>query len=91
MKVLSEEKSKLLAERNGWPLAYAQGNVEGEIARHSGKAISRHAMVGIDDYAQGFRAGYFERQNPGRPQQGARLGNAEVSATSTNYLRKVAQ
>ena len=63
MKVLSEEKSKLVAERNGWSLDYAKGNVEGETMLRSGKPLSMYALVGIDDYARGFRAGYFERQN----------------------------
>lgn len=62
MKILSDEKSKWIAERNGWTLAYAEGHVEGETMRRSGKVLSMYALVGIDDYARGFRAGYFERQ-----------------------------
>ena len=64
MKVLSMEKSKLLAEQHGWSLVHAQGYIEGETSRRLGKAPARHILVGIDEYALGFRAGYFERQNP---------------------------
>jgi hypothetical protein len=59
MKVLS--KVNVLAERNGWSIARAQGFVDGEIARRRGAAPSVFARVGIDDYSQGFRAGYYER------------------------------
>jgi hypothetical protein len=59
MKVLS--KVNMLAERNSWSVARAQGFVDGEIARRRGGAPSIYARVGIDDYSQGFRAGYYER------------------------------
>lgn len=64
MKVLSTEKSKLVAEQNGWSLVHAQGFVDGETSRRLGKTPALCTLVGIDDYALGFRAGYFERQNP---------------------------
>ena len=63
MNVLSTERSKQLAEQNGWSLAYAQGKVDGETFRRLGKAVAPHARVGIDEYSLGFRAGYFERKN----------------------------
>jgi hypothetical protein len=63
MKVLSTERSKLLAEQNGWSLAHAQGFVDGETSRRLGKTPTLSALVGIDEYSMGFRAGYFERQN----------------------------
>ena len=59
MKVLS--KVNLLAQRNGWSIAYAQGFVDGEMSRRRGGAPSTYARVGIDDYSLGFRAGYYER------------------------------
>jgi hypothetical protein len=59
MKVLS--KVNLLAQRNGWSLARAQGFVDGEISRRRGAAPSAYARVGIDEYCLGFRAGYYER------------------------------
>ena len=63
MKILSKEKVKVLAEKNGWSLAQAQGYVEGETFRRRGKTPSTYAQVGIDEYCRGFRAGYYERQN----------------------------
>jgi len=59
MKVFS--KVHVLAKRNGWSIARAQGFVDGETARRRGAAPSIYARVGIDDYCLGFRAGYFER------------------------------
>ena len=77
MKVLSTERSKQLAELHGWSLAYAQGSVDGETSRRLGKAPALHALVGIDEYSLGFRAGYFERQNldtrAARPETPARV------------------
>lgn len=59
MKVLS--KVTVLAERNGWSMARAQGFVDGEVSRRRGAAPSTYAQVGIDDYCLGFRAGFYER------------------------------
>ena len=59
MKVLS--KVNVLAERNGWSIARAQGFVDGEMARRRGTQPSTYARVGIDDYCTGFRAGYYVR------------------------------
>ncbi len=64
MKVLSKEKSKVLATRNGWSLAQAEGYIDGESFRRRGKMPSMYAQVGIDEYCLGFRASYYERQNP---------------------------
>jgi hypothetical protein len=64
MKILSEQKSRSLAEKYGWSLDFAQGFVKGESSRRSGARLSPYAMVGLEDYCLGFRAGYFERRNP---------------------------
>ena len=69
MKILSNEKSKVLAERNGWSLAQAEGYVDGEIFRRRGKTPSNYAQIGIDEYCLGFRAGYYERKTIERPNQ----------------------
>ena len=61
MKILSREKFKVLAEKNGWSLAHAEGFVDGESFRRRGKRPPNYVLIGIDDYCQGFRAGYFER------------------------------
>ncbi|HTD89481.1 MAG TPA: hypothetical protein VK663_02375 [Burkholderiales bacterium] len=55
----SQEKYKILAQQNGWSPAYAQGYVEGELARISDTKPAHYAVVGIDEYCLGFRAGYF--------------------------------
>ena len=62
MHYLTKEKTKVLAERNGWSLAHAEGYVDGEASRRRGLKPSKHAQIGIDEYSQGFRAGYYERQ-----------------------------
>jgi hypothetical protein len=64
MKVLSKEKFKVLAEANGWSLDHAKGYVDGETFRLRGKKPSNYVLIGIDEYCLGFRAGYYERQNP---------------------------
>ncbi len=64
MKLLSSEKFRVLAEVNGWSLAHAEGYVDGETSRRRGNPPSQYALIGIDEYSLGFRAGYFERQNP---------------------------
>ena len=63
MNVLSKAKIKLVAEKNGWSLAQAEGYIDGETFRQRGNTPSTYAQVGIDQYCQGFRAGYYERQN----------------------------
>jgi len=59
MRFLSKEKSKVLAEQNGWTLARAEGYVDGERSRRRGTVPSRYILIGIDDYCLGFRAAYF--------------------------------
>jgi hypothetical protein len=63
MKILSEQKSRALAEKNGWSLEFAQGFLKGQYSRQCGARLSTYGTVGLDDYCLGFRAGYFERQN----------------------------
>ena len=64
MKVLSEEKVKVLAEKNSWSLNHAEGYIEGETFRRRGMTPSMYAQIGIDEYSLGFRAGYYERRDP---------------------------
>ena len=61
---LSKEKVKVLAERNGWALGYAEGYVDGEYQRRRSNPIAQYAAVGIDEYSLGFRAGYYMRKGP---------------------------
>ena len=58
------KKSKALAEEMGWTLERAEGYVEGERYRRRRLALSEYHKVGIDEYALGFRAGYFKREKP---------------------------
>ena len=62
-KSLPKEKSRLLVEGHGWTTAYAQGFVDGEYHRRRGEPLGAYHTVGIDEYASGFRAGYFQRKN----------------------------
>jgi hypothetical protein len=48
----------------GWTMDRAAGYLEGQRYRQSGLELSAYLLVGIDDYARGFRAGYFERDDP---------------------------
>ena len=61
MKLLFDETLKMLAEKHGWSIARARGHIEGETFRRLGTVPSTYALVGIDDYGLGFRAGYFVR------------------------------
>ena len=39
--------------------AYTNGVADGQSARAVGSALTLYLQVGIDDYARGFRAGFF--------------------------------
>jgi len=63
-KFLIKQNSKILAQQNGWSTAYTEGYLEGRYHRRLGKQLSTYVRVGIDEYPLGYRAGYFERNNP---------------------------
>ena len=69
--VVFKEKSQVLAEQYGWPLPSAKGYVDGETFRKRHKTPPLHAIVGIDDYSEGFRAGYYRRPVSERALSGA--------------------
>ena len=46
--------------------AYANGVADGQSARAGGSALTLYLQVGIDDYAIGFRAGFFGQLNHAR-------------------------
>ena len=48
MKVLFKERPKVLAEKNGWTIAQAEGYVDGQVSRERGKAPPKYALVGRD-------------------------------------------
>ena len=43
----------------GPSVPYASGVADGQSARAAGSALTLYLQVGIDDYARGFRAGFF--------------------------------
>jgi hypothetical protein len=59
MKMLSEEKVKVLAEKYGWTATYLEGYISGKNARRRGLVPSTFQMIGIDEYCLGYRAGYY--------------------------------
>lgn len=42
-------------------LGYAEGFTAGQLARIRGLGLTPYHEVGIDDYAKGFRAGFFNQ------------------------------
>ena len=46
-------------ENKGPSDPYASGVADGQSARAEGGALTLYLQVGIDDYARGFRAGFF--------------------------------
>ena len=56
-------------EPQGVP-AFVNGFTDGQAARAKNAALTAYLRVGIDDYAKGFRAGFFARSDlagaPGR-------------------------
>jgi hypothetical protein len=49
------------ANDNNVPAAFVNGFTDGQAARATNSALTAYLRVGIDDYARGFRAGFFER------------------------------
>jgi len=49
------------ANENSVGAAYANGLTDGQSARASNASLTAYLRVGIDDYARGYRAGYFAR------------------------------
>jgi len=82
------QHAEVLAQRNGWPIARAQGFLDGELARLRGAAPSIFARVGIDDYCMGFRAAYFVRSMSPRGGD-AHLWRLEISAAGIGKLEEV--
>jgi hypothetical protein len=96
MKILSEQKSRALAEKNGWSVEFAEGFLKGEYSRRCGASLSAYGTVGLDDYCLGFRAGYFERQSKAatraettaaqnRSAQNVRSGPVAAPSVATNF------
>ena len=60
MKDVFEEKSLELVEEMGWTMRRAEGYIDGETYRRRGQEISTYHKIALDEYAQGFRTGYYK-------------------------------
>lgn len=58
MKTLPKEEFRDLAARNGWSEAFAEGYLDGTAARRYGTQTPNHPLGNLDQYRQGFLAGY---------------------------------
>jgi hypothetical protein len=54
----SEQKEKLMQELPCTP-AFAEGYLDGKVCRTHGRELSRSFRFGLDEYAAGFRTGYY--------------------------------
>ena len=101
MKTYTERKSSVIAENNGWSADFTEGYLKGEYSRRSSVKLSSYAMVGLDEYCRGLRAGYFERKSPltarAQPQlskeqaaHGGRAGAAAASSSTTRFKQGLA-
>jgi hypothetical protein len=61
---VTEKIYKALSEKKGWSRNFAEGFLKGKYARVNNIGISPYGSVGIDDYSNGFRAGYYGRRAP---------------------------
>ena len=49
-----------LAKQKGWSFPYADGYLDGVDYRRRRMKPSHYLLIGVDDYAKGFRAGYSQ-------------------------------
>ena len=59
MSDLSSKKRDELVRELGWSLERAQGYLDGVEAQVAGQTLAPRHKVGMDDYAKGFRTGYY--------------------------------
>jgi hypothetical protein len=85
MKLISKEHIRALMEANGWSIERAEGYADGETHRGRGEKPSAYAQIGIDEYCQGFRAGFYERPSYPSPASFSDPGPARMT------LRKAAE
>lgn len=52
---------------NSWTSAFANGFTDGQAARVRNQALTAYIRVGIDDYARGYRQGFFDRGSSAAP------------------------
>ena len=58
MRILPKEEFRDLAAKNGWSEAFAEGYLDGTAARRYGKQTPGYPLGNLDEYRQGFLAGY---------------------------------
>ena len=58
MKTLPSEEFRDLAAKNGWSEAFAEGYLDGTSARRYGTQTPNYPLGNLDEYRQGFLAGY---------------------------------
>ena len=58
MKILPEEELRDLAATNGWSEGFAEGYFDGAAARRYGAQTPNYPVGDLDEYRQGFLAGY---------------------------------
>ncbi len=61
MKALPRKDGPALAEEMGWTQERVNGYMDGERYRREKLTLSMYHRVGIDEYALGFRTGYYEQ------------------------------
>jgi hypothetical protein len=81
------EKVTVLEFDNGWSSAFANGFADGQAARDNRQPLRAYVRVGIDDYAQGFRQGFFTRTSAGV--RGSRPTPRSVAVRSPALIRGV--
>ena len=60
------EMFKRSPEGDGAAPAFVNGYSDGQAARVTNQALTAYLRVGIDDYAKGFRAGFYARSSTSR-------------------------
>ncbi len=58
MKILPKAEFRGLAAKNGWSEAFAEGYIDGIAARRYGQQTPNYPLGDLDEYRQGFLAGY---------------------------------
>ena len=55
------ERLRFAEADKSWSSAFADGFVDGQAARSKNQRLRAYVRVGIDDYARGYRQGFFNR------------------------------
>jgi hypothetical protein len=58
MRTSQNENFRDLAEKHGWSEAFAEGYIDGRAARTRGSQSATYPIGDLDEYRQGFLAGY---------------------------------